>query len=95
MSKNRSFVVGATVHLASEWRVAGTGTLTTPGTPVLTVKPPTGDNVTPNVTTDSTGMLSVDYVVSLAGYYKYKWNGASPAAGIKEGSFYVAESSLV
>ena len=92
MSKNESWVIGATLKFTSEWKVDGT--LTTPSTYTLTVQDPSGNDATPSVSVDSTGNLSASYTVDEVGYWHYKWVGTGSAAGVKEGTFYVHSSAL-
>lgn len=92
MSKNKSFVIGQTVTLSAEFRVDNT--LTDPTTAVLTIQDPSGNDATPSVSDDGTGLRSATYAVDEVGYWHFKWVGTGSAAGVQEGTFYVHASAL-
>lgn len=83
---------GQTVKLSAEFRVDNV--LTDPSTAVLTVEDPSGNESTPSVSDDGTGLRSATVVLDEEGYWKYKWVGTGSAAGVKEGTFYCVASRL-
>ena len=92
MAKEPSFVVGATVKLRAEYRVADV--LTNPSTVVLTIEEPNGDDQTPSDMADATGKKSATFTPDQTGYHKWRWNSTGTAAGRKEGRFYVNSSPI-
>lgn len=92
MSKNKSWVIGNTITLRSEYRIDNV--LTDPTTAVVTVEDPAGATTTPTVAGPETGVKTAAYVCASEGYHKYRWVGTGTAAGIEEGTFYVHSSAL-
>ena len=92
MARNPSFVVGDTVKLRAEFRVADV--LTNPTAVVLTIEEPDGTDQTPSVTADSTGKKSAVFAPDQTGYHNWRWDATGTAAGRREGRFYVNSSAI-
>jgi hypothetical protein len=92
MAKQPSFVVGDTIKFSAEFRV--NDVLTDPTAVALTIEEPNGDDQTPGVTNDGTGLRSGTFVPDQTGYHHWRWNSTGTAAGRKEGTIYVNSSAI-
>ena len=92
MSKNQSFVVGATIKFSAEFRVDGS--LTTPSTIALLVEEPDGTDQTPSNSASATGKYSGTFQPTQVGYHHWRWTSTGTAAGVKEGTIYVNSSAI-
>jgi len=93
MTANRSFPVGDTVRLTFKFRV--NDVLTNPTTVTVTLEDPAGANTAPTASSSATGIYTCSFVVSVAGYYRFKVTSTGSAAGVREGTFYVHTSGIV
>ena len=92
MSAGYSTVVGDLVKIRLTIRVDDVLTDTTVA---FTIDEPDGANMAaPSVTNESTGVYSTKFTVAYAGHYRWQATGDAPASFLREGSFYVADTSL-
>lgn len=72
------------------------GALTDPGTVTLKVLTPGGvlSTYTSEIVHDSTGVYHYDVVGSEVGYWNYRCEGTSPAAGVGENYFEILPSKF-
>jgi hypothetical protein len=93
MTANASFPIGDSVVI--KLTIYVDNTLTNPTTTTFTVEEPDGTNNTPSTVNDSTGVRSCVFVPDQSGYHRWKGAGTSPAAFVREGTFYVHTSGIV
>jgi hypothetical protein len=93
VSSNKSFPIGDTIKISAEFRVDDV--LTSPATVTILLEEPDGVDVTLTETEDSTGKWSAPHVPDQSGYYRFKVTATGSAAGVREGTFYVATSGIV
>ena len=91
-TRNQSFPIGDSVKITATHYLASV--LTAPTTCVFTIEEPDGTDQTPSVTAVSTGIKSVTFASTQAGYHRYKIVSTGDVAGIREGTFYVATSGI-
>lgn len=82
-----SFDLGDTVPLTAEVRNAA-GILVAPATMILTIRLPTGTEVTPSVGNPSVGRYETDYVPTVEGDFDWYFQSTVPATSLS-GSFHV------
>lgn len=83
------------VEIRVEFRDPDTLALVTPGAVTATIKPPTGANVIPAVSSPSTGVYVASYPVTVPGVYRYRFSSVAPNQAAAEGSFQVAVSRVL
>ena len=91
MAQDKSFPVGDTVKLTVEVRVDD---VLTSATMACTIELPDGTTATPTPAEGSTGIYTVEYTTTQAGYHLYRIAASGAAKGVREGKFYIHSSAL-
>ena len=93
MTANPSFPIGDSVVI--DLTIYVDDVLTNPTATTFTVEEPDGTNNTPSTVDNGTGLKGCVFVPDQAGYHRWKAVGTSPAAFVREGTFYVHSSGIV
>ena len=71
------------------------GAVTDPGSVTCEVRPPSGENATPDVTSLSAGTYVATYQPAVAGLHRYRFAGTGSSMAAEEGHFTVRQRRVV